>query len=195
MATTKGPAPRSRADASASDWDNRLASIRAWRCEAGIANAYADQIGSTARDVLAKGAPEWDHRAIVAIAMACHPAMLLHDAMQERHLGFESRFGTEDPRDMSPTGYRFLEIEGGRLQGGEARSKARWFEGPAARARFALLSAALVYFEAGMLNEAVATKDEARSGSQDTGWHASSGTSAGQPQKARSAPEPGAKTA
>lgn len=154
--------PGVRADGDASDWQSALESIRAWRCEAGIANAYAGQILEAARDVLAKGAPEWDHGAIVAVAMACHPAMLMVDALREPQRTFESRFGSEDPRDVCPTGYRFLEMDGGRLQGGNGRSKKRWFEGPAARRRFALLSAALIYFEAGMLNDAIAAKDEAR---------------------------------
>jgi hypothetical protein len=136
------------------EWESEIETIRRWRSNVGCAAAYYETCAEEARSVLERYT-EWDHATAMRVAVAWHPSKCLPENMPAGGvLEFPS-----DPTDGSGTAYSILEDHGGRLTA--LGKRAGWAAGNEARARFMIVSAALVLFEAEMLDETRGKRDPA----------------------------------
>jgi hypothetical protein len=133
-------------------FDAELALIRKWRREIGSADAYATRCFEDARKTLKKYS-DWNEDGAIRIATAWHPSKSLAEALGNEQRGLSY---PQSPSDGTGAAYFFLESSGGRLP---RLSGVGWASSTLARARFMVLSAALVLFEHRMYQQARTTSN------------------------------------
>ena len=115
----------------------------------GCAGAWQSTCVKAAAQVIEKYS-DWDDPTVMLVAMSWHPSKALKEMMPSGLFSFK---WPTDPTDGTGNAYSILESRGGKLSGWDRRTAA-WAGGSEARARFMLISAALVVFEGRMLLKA-----------------------------------------
>ena len=136
-------------------WEQELATIEDWRISMGCADAWQSNCSEAAVQVIEKYS-DWSDQTVMRVAMSWHPSKALKEVMASGLFSFK---WPTDPTDGTGNAYSILESRGGKLSGWDRRTAA-WAGGPGARARFMLITAALVVFEGRMLQKAAGLEDK-----------------------------------